>query len=100
MPSPFDKPSGDAPPRAVSPTVGTRNEEFKLLKTLKKRLTKDGGSFVAMARLFKKMDLDGNGVVDLEEFEHAIETMDMMLSKEKVRCCSTTLTRTEVGPSM
>lgn len=69
----------------MSPTVGTRNEEFKLLKTLKKRLTKDGGSFVAMARLFKKMDLDGNGVVDLEEFEHAIETMDMMLSKEKVK---------------
>ena len=65
--------------------TGAKNEHYKLLKTLKKRLTKDGGSFVAMSRLFKKMDLDGNGVVDFEEFTYAVEQMEMMISAEKVQ---------------
>ena len=46
----------------------TSKEECKLLKALKKRLTADGGSFVAMSRKFRSMDLDGNGVIDFEEF--------------------------------
>ena len=46
----------------------TSKEEYKLLKALKKRLTAEGGSFVAMSRKFRSMDLDGNGVIDFEEF--------------------------------
>lgn len=62
-----------------------KNDEYKLVKLLKKRLSREGGSFVAMSRLFEKMDLDGNGVVDFEEFTTACHEMDLVLTKEKVQ---------------
>ena len=60
-----------------------KNDEYKLLKMLKKRLTTLGGSYVAMSRMFKEIDLDGNGVIDFTEFSVAIDKMDMMLSDAK-----------------
>tara|TARA_A100001015_G_scaffold298342_1_gene380948 strand:+ start:2510 stop:3736 length:1227 start_codon:yes stop_codon:yes gene_type:complete len=62
-----------------------KNDEYKLVKLLKKRLSREGGSFVAMSRLFEKMDLDGNGVVDFEEFTTACHEMDLVLTKQKVQ---------------
>lgn len=62
-----------------------KNDEYKLVKILKKRLSSEGGSFVAMSRLFEKMDLDGNGVVDFDEFTYACQEMDLILTKEKVQ---------------
>ena len=52
-----------------------KNDEYKLVKLLKKRLSREGGSFVAMSRLFEKMDLDGNGVVDFEDDQEKVATI-------------------------
>ena len=62
-----------------------KNDEYKLVKLLKKRLSREGGSFVAMSRLFEKMDLDGNGVVDFEEFTTACHEMGLVLTKQRVQ---------------
>ena len=44
---------------SVYDSIRSKNDDFKLLKTLKQRLTAEGGSFVAISRKFKAMDLDG-----------------------------------------
>ena len=41
-------------------------EQMRLIRMLKKRLTADGGSFVAISRKFRAMDLDKNGVIDID----------------------------------
>ena len=64
--------------------ISGRTEEYKLLKVLKKRLTAKGGSYVAMSRMFKEIDLDGNGLIDFDEFSKGMETLEMMLSRAKV----------------
>ena len=61
----------------------SKNEDYKLLNNLKSRLTAEGSSYMHIARKFKSMDLDGNGTVDFEEFQHALAKMEMMLSHDK-----------------
>ncbi len=60
-----------------------RNEHYKLVRTLRGKLSAEGSGFVDIARKFKAMDLDGNGTIDFDEFMHGLREMDMDPGEEK-----------------
>lgn len=56
-----------------------------LLDTLRQKLaTRGAGGLLGMSRLFKLMDVDGSGTLDLNEFKKAMRDLTMGIKEPEV----------------